>query len=126
MSEEKKPLILIADRQVGTLVSLDSLFSLQGYRVTTCSSSDQVLKTVAQRRPDLVIAGRVGPERHGTLVSKIKALSPETNVLLLMESNDESMVAEAIGAGVDGLLRRPYSESQVIQRVTQLLHAVQI
>jgi DNA-binding NarL/FixJ family response regulator len=125
MSEEKKPLILIADRQLGTLISLDALLSHEGYRVTTCSSSDAALRAVAWQKLDLVIEGRVGPERHATLVSKIKTLSPDTNVLILVEPNDDSIVAESIAAGADCLLRRPYSESQVIEKVNRLLHVVQ-
>jgi two-component system sensor histidine kinase/response regulator len=128
MSEEKKPLILIVDRQLSTLTSLDTLLSREGYCVTTCSSSAEALKAVVGQRLDIVIAGRGGPERHGAvLVSKIKTLSPETRVLLLIESNDDSddsIVADAIAAGADGLLRRSYSESQVIQRVEGLIHGV--
>jgi len=126
MSDERKQLILIVDQHLSTLSALDALLSREGYRVTTCSSSAEALKAVAGLKLDLVIAGRSGPEHGGaTLVANIKRLSPQTNVLLLMESNDDSMVAEAIAAGVDGLLRRSYSESQVIQRVERLLHAVQ-
>jgi len=126
MEEELKPLILIVDRHLNTLTWLDSLLSREGCRVTTCSSSVEALKAVAAQRLDLVIAGSVGPDRLGTvLVSKIKALSPETSVLLLLDSNDPSIVTEAIDAGADGLLRRSYSESQVVQRVERLLHVVQ-
>jgi len=125
MSEDKRPLILIADRQLATLLSLDALLSLEGYQVTTCSSSFEALKAVARKKVDLVVAGRVGPERHATLVSKIKTISPETNVLVLTESDEDSIFAESIAAGADGLLRRPYSESQVIERVNRLLHVVQ-
>ena len=126
MSEEMKPLILIVDRQLSTLTSLDSLLSQHGYRVTTCSSSTEAMKAVAGQRLDLVIAGGDGPERPGsTLAAEIKALSPETSVLLLVETDDDSMVAGAIAAGVDGLLRRSYSDRQVIQRVERLLHVVQ-
>jgi CheY-like chemotaxis protein len=126
MSEEKKPLILIVDRRLNTLTSLDALLSREGYRVTTCSSSAEALKAVAGQKIDLVIAGRAGPEHHGAaLVSRIKSLSSGTNVLLLMESNDDSIVAAAIAAGADGLLRSSYSDSQVIQRVERLIHAIQ-
>ena len=125
MSEEKRPLILIADRQLATLLSLEALLRLEGYRVTMCSSSSEALKAVAREKLNLVIAGRVGPLPHSTLVSKIKTISPETNVLVLIESDEDSMLAESIAAGADGVLRRPYSESQVIERVNGLLHAVQ-
>jgi len=125
MTEEKRPLILIADRQLATLLSLDALLSLEGYRVTTCSSSFEVLKAVARKKVDLVVAGRVGPERHATLVSKIKTISPETNVLVLTESDEDSIFAESIAAGADGLLRRPYSERELVERVNRLLHVMQ-
>jgi len=122
MTDEQKPLILIVDRQLETLTSLDSLLSREGYRVTTCSSSAEALKAVAGQKIDLVIAGRSGSERNGAiLVAKIKTLSPETSVLLLVEPNDNSIVGDAIAAGADGLLRRSYSEGQVFQRVERLL-----
>lgn len=126
MSEEKKPRILVVDRRMATLTSLNSLLGRKGYDVTTCSSSAEALEAVAGRRRDLVIAGTDGPERPGAaLVSRIKTLSPETSVLLLTESDDDSVADDAVAAGADGLLRRSYSGSQVIQRVEQLLHAVQ-
>jgi CheY-like chemotaxis protein len=125
MSDEKNPLILIVDRDLETLTSLDSLLSREGYRVTTCSSSAEALKAVAGQKIDLVIAGRSGSERNGAiLVAKIKTLSPETSVLILVEPNDDSIVADAIAAGADGLLRRSYSEGQVFQRVERLLGVV--
>jgi DNA-binding NarL/FixJ family response regulator len=125
MSDEKKPLILIVDRQLGTLTTLDSLLSRAGYRVTTCSTSAETLKAVAGQKIDLVIAGRSGSERNGAiLVAKIKTLSPETSVLLLVEPNDDSLIADAITAGADGLLRRSYTEGQVFQRVERLLSVV--
>src|SRR6188472_3864622 len=104
MSGDKRPLILIADRQLGPLLSLESLLSLEGYRVTPCASSFAVLNAIARQRPDLVIAGRVGPESPSALVSHIKAQSPATSVLLLMESGDASLVAQAIAVGADALL----------------------
>lgn len=127
MSDEARPLILIVDRRLSTLRSLDSLLSRQEYRVTTCSSSAEALRVVAGSKFDLVIAGRGGPERHGaTLVSQVKALSPETPVLLLTDSDDDSMVSDGIAAGADGLLRMSYSESQTIQRVERFLQVPQL
>ena len=73
MSEEKRPLILIADRQLATLLSLDALLSLEGYRVTTCASSFAVLKAVAREKLDLVIAGRVGQLVPGSVSSSSSA-----------------------------------------------------
>ena len=124
MSGDKRPLILIADRQLGTFLSLESLLSLEGYRVTPCASSFAVQKSVARQRPDLVIAGRVGPESPPALVSHIKAQSPATSVLLLMESGDASLVAQAIAVGADALLSRPCTERQVIEQVNRLLKLI--
>ncbi len=122
MSEENKPMILVVERQLSTLTSLDALLSREGNRVTTCSSTTAAMEALAGQKFDLVIAGRSGPERHGAaLVSKIKTLSPETRVLLLIEPGDEPIIAYAITAGADGLLRKTYTESQVLQRVERLL-----
>jgi len=127
MTDEESPLILVVDRHLETLTTLDSLLSREGYRVTTCSSSAEALKAIAGKKLDLVIAGRCGTERNGVaLVSQIKTLSPGTSVLLLVEPMDDSIVGNAIAAGADGLLRRSYSESQVIQRVQRLLHALPV
>ena len=125
MSEERAPWVLIVDRRLGTLLSLDGLLSRNGYRVTTSSSSAEALEEVASRKPDLVISGRSGPEPSVDLVSRIKALSPETSVLLFVESDDDSMIAAAIAAGADGLLRRSYSDRQILRRVEQLLPVAQ-
>lgn len=125
MPEERAPWVLIVDRRLGTLLSMDNLLSRHGYRVTTCTSSAEVLEEVTAQKPDLVIAGRSGPERPLDLVSKIKASLPGTSVLVFVESDDDSMIAGAIAAGADGLLRKSYSDSQILQRVEKLLHVAQ-
>lgn len=126
MPEDANPLVLIVDRHLNTLNSLDSLLSREGYRVATCTSAAEALKAVAGQKIDLVIAGMpVAEQGEATLVSRIKALSPETRVLVFMETDDTSRATDTLTAGADGLLRKSYSESQVILRVERLLHAVQ-
>jgi len=127
MTEDKKPRILVLDWQLSTLTSLDSLLSREGNHVTTCATAAAAMGVLSGHKFDLVIAGRCGPERDGAvLVSKIKTLSPETRVLLLIEPEDDPMIADAIAAGADGLLRKTYTEGQVLQRVERLLRVAQV
>lgn len=127
MTSEKNPQILIVDRQLQILNALDSLLSRKGYRVSTCCSAQEAMQAVAGGAIDLVIAGGVGAERNSAaLAVRIKRLSPSTSILLLMDAEDESFVAHAVAAGADGLLRRSYTESQVMQRVERILQGAQV
>lgn len=126
MFEEVKPLVMIVGSDLSSLTWLDHLLSREGHRVTLCCSPAEALKAVAGLKLDLVIVGSGRPEHSGeALIRKIKTLSPQTNILLLMEAGDDPVFADAIASGAEGLLRRSYSESQVMQRVDQALHAHQ-
>jgi DNA-binding response OmpR family regulator len=124
LTDEKKGLILIVDRDLESLAWLDSLLTREGFRVTLCCSPDDALKAISTRRVDLVIVGSGKPEHSGeALIMKIKDLTPDTGILLFMEPGDEPDFAEIIAAGADGLLRKSYSVAQVHRQVDRLLMA---
>lgn len=122
MPHKKTPRILVVNRDLDTLTSLDFLLTREGYRVTLCSSLSEALRAIARRGFDLVIAGTREEEGNGLdLVWKIEEVSPGTRVVLLLEPDCGRSYRYMINAGADGLLMKPYTGNQLTERVERLL-----
>ncbi len=122
MFDKSEPRIMVVDQDLGMLTSMDSLLTRQGYLVTICSSSAEALSAVARNGLDVVIAGATDSEWDGTaLVSRIKGLSPGMKVVLVLNGNCSKGYIEKMARSADALLVKPYSESQVLDKVERLL-----
>src|SRR4051812_45000590 len=89
MTDERQPLILVVDGDLGKLSYLDSFLGRKGNRVATCSTPADALKAVTGHAVDLVIIGKLGDEAEEmALVWKVKERTPETRVLLLNDHPD--------------------------------------
>ncbi|HLF93979.1 MAG TPA: response regulator [Planctomycetota bacterium] len=119
MHRERQPLILVIDREIDTLTSLYSVLDGEGYLVATAHPSVDALKYVAGHKPDLVIVGKEGGDLSGIdLVGRIREISPDTRIVLLAPSG-------ARRGRADQLLFKPYTRTEVLEKVGPLLPAVQ-
>jgi CheY-like chemotaxis protein len=58
-------LILVVDDDADTLAALQLLLSILGFKVATARSAQEALKSVAKRRPDLIITDCEMPQMSG-------------------------------------------------------------
>lgn len=122
MTDERQPLILVVDSDLGKLSSLDSLFGRKGNRVATCSTVTDALKAVTGHDIDLVIIGKLGDEAEEMgLAWVVKERTPATKVLLLNDHPDAAASIAPINPGADDLLCAPYTEEELAQCAGRLL-----
>lgn len=85
-------------------------------------TAEEGLKAVAKWSPDLVIADLTLPDKHGLeFIKDLRALHPETQVIVL-SMHDESLYAErALRAGARGYLMKEAAAGNLIRAVRRAL-----
>ena len=81
---DEQALILIAHSDRPTLMAVYNLLDAEGYFVAPCFSKEDLLKSCAQYKPDLVMTSNpLSDDEGGRLLESIKERSPSTRILLL-------------------------------------------
>jgi two-component system response regulator HydG len=116
------PLVLIADDERPNLESLAKIFSREGWRVSTAESGGEALE-ILRREPvtvlvtDLMMPGMSGEE----LLRAAKAISPETEVVLMTAYGTVETAVAAMKQGAYDFITKPVRRHAVVKSVRQAL-----
>lgn len=98
-----------------------------GYQVSTAEHGARGLDLFLSEHPDLVLADFSMPELNGLeLMQKIKAISPDTPVILITAFGDVATAVNAMKAGASDFLTKPVEMDQLrltldrVSKVTEL------
>lgn len=121
---DKSKILLVDDSEIflrGWQASLESA----GYAVRTALDGEKAITIVQEEKQDVVITDLVMPGMDGVEVcKKVKALSPETEVVLISGYPDEIKKHQLDfikAGGRDEFLRKPLFEEEIIEAVKKIL-----
>jgi two-component system response regulator FlrC len=116
------PRVLIADEDSLTRQSALSLIRRRGYDVWGVTSGEEALCELARMPRDLVIADSAFPEMSGIdLLRQIRLQWPLTRVVLTSGTNSVDTAVQAMQAGADGFLTKPFDSTCLQEEVDRLL-----
>jgi DNA-binding NarL/FixJ family response regulator len=73
--------------------------------VCTCASAEEALRIIPQFKPDVVLMDVFLPRMSGIeCTAKLKALRPETPIVMLTASDEDEILFLALESGADGYL----------------------
>lgn len=114
-----KPLILVADDQADVRQALALLLRDAGYEVTTAASPAEVLSSLRQTRPDMLILD-LNFQRDTTsgaeglaLLKEIRAQDSGLPVIILTGWATVQLAVEAIRLGAQDFLEKPWENERV-------------
>ena len=104
------PLILVVDDNEAGQFLARSVLELEGFRVQTASSSQQVRDQVISRRPDLILMDVQLPGQDGLALTRQLKLEPATAAIPIVALTASAMRGDrerALAAGCVGYISKP-------------------
>ena len=114
-------LVLIIEDDAGIRDVLRVLLESQHYRVVEAETAARGTIEARNRRPDLVIVDLGLPDRDGlSVIRDIRRFSP-IPILVLSARTMEMDKIDALDAGADGYVAKPFSSPELLARVRAAL-----
>ena len=109
--------ILVIDDETQITRVLRAALSAQGYDVRTANDPEEGLRTFKDWRPDLVITDLMMPGMSGVEVCRAIRSHGSTPVLVLSVREHERSKVEALDAGADDYVTKPFGIQELLARV---------
>jgi two-component system KDP operon response regulator KdpE len=110
-------MVLVIDDEPQILRALRINLSVRGYDVITASSGAAALRAAAERRPDVVVLDLGLPDMSGIDVLAGLRGWMTAPVVVLSARTDPSQKVEALDAGADDYVTKPFSMDEFLARL---------
>lgn len=122
--------ILVADDDPVMLNMVAKLLHKEGHEVVKTTSAEEVLREIEDDAPDLLLIDVNLPDRNGlSLCQEIRQddeLKDMPIVFLTAGSNSPDSIAEALNAGGDDYIQKPFAARELAARIRAQLRRVQV
>ena len=109
-----KDKILVADDEQSMREFLDIMLKKEGYKVTLASNGEEVLKLAERDIFDLILMDIRMPKLDGIAVlKKVKALSPETIVIMITAYASADTAIRAMKEGAYDYITKPFKVDEI-------------
>jgi len=109
--------ILVIDDETQITRVLRAALSAQGFDVRTANEPEEGLRTFKDWPPDLVITDLMMPGMSGVEVCRAIRLHSTTPILVLSVREHERSKVEALDAGADDYVTKPFGIQELLARV---------
>jgi DNA-binding response OmpR family regulator len=114
--------ILVVDDEQTIRELLAELFSIEGYEVVSASNGREAIRLAARNTPHLVILDASMPEMDGLETTwELRSQQETCWIPIIMVTAFEETRTEALHAGVDDFVTKPFKVADLMARVKALL-----
>lgn len=116
-----QPLILITDDEKSIRNFLKVSLETQGYKCIEAGDGSNTMMLVASNNPDILVLDLGLPDMDGVdLIRKIREIS-NVPIIIVSAREHEREKVEALDAGADDYLTKPFSVSELLARLRVIL-----
>lgn len=118
------PKILIVDDEQNIVIPLQFLMEKNGYQVMVANSGEEALESISKFKPDLILLDIMLPGVDGYEVCQLIHENPEwqkTKIVFLTAMGRDIDVAKGMALSADAYITKPFSISDVVEKVKGLL-----
>jgi len=119
-SEQKRNILVVDDEPQITRV-LKTTLSSQGYGVRTAADGEQALQEMKSWQPDLIITDLRMPRMDGLELCRRVRTDSRLPIIVLSVKGEEATKVEALDAGADDYITKPFSVNELMARVRAAL-----
>ena len=120
----QKPRILIADDEPQITRVLRTGLTTRGYEVRVAADGESALDTFNDWHPDLVVTDLAMPNVGGLELCKRLRVVSQIPVIVLSVKGEEKIKVEALDAGADDFVTKPFSMEELLARIRATLRRV--
>ena len=126
MEQQAPPVkMLVVDDELRICDFLKGFFTTKGYQVFSSTSGEEALMQAPTLKPQVVLLDIRMPGISGLdTLSKLKALLPDTKVIMVTALDDDTLMAEAKSRGASDYITKPFSfdylEGAVLRKLANL------
>lgn len=117
--------ILVVDDEPNIIGTVVPLLRARGYEVVSATTGVAALDAVGRDKPDLVVLDLGLPDMDGGAVCRrIRVLSPALPILILSARGAEGDKVNALDAGADDYVTKPFGVQELLARIRAALRRV--
>ncbi len=116
--------ILVVEDEPSILDSLDFILNRAGWNIKAVTDGEAAIQAVAEHRPKVLVLDVMLPKKSGFEVLKhlrSQAQTRDLPILLLTAKGQQQDRKTAEELGASGFVTKPYSNSEVVDAVRQLM-----
>ncbi len=113
--------ILVVDDEPAMVGAISALVGTAGHQVITAYDGDAALRRFEEEAPDLVLLDLAMPGRDGVDVCREIRKSSRTPVIVLTGEADELAKVEALDAGADDYVTKPFGKQELLARIRAVM-----
>ena len=113
----RSPLVLVVDDEPQLLRFLRATLPAQGYRVIEAATGEQGIVEASVRSPDLILLDLGLPDVDGVEVTRRLRQWSATPIIVLSARGQETDKIEALDAGADDYLTKPFGTGELLARM---------
>jgi two-component system KDP operon response regulator KdpE len=111
------PVVLVVDDEPQVVRFLRATLPAQGYRVIEAATGQQGLVEASTRTPDLILLDLGLPDLDGVEVTRRLREWSRTPIIVLSARGQETDKIEALDAGADDYLTKPFGTGELLARM---------
>jgi DNA-binding response OmpR family regulator len=118
--------VLIVDDEPNIVTALEFLLERRGYEVLVATNGEEALEVAERCRPDVMLLDVMMPARSGYEVCQRVRERPDlrhVKVVMLSAKGREAEVSKGLSLGADLYITKPFSTSELVERIDELLGA---
>ena len=123
----QKKQILWADDEIDLLQPHIMFLQSKGYDVDTVTNGDDAISKVSEKNYHIILLDEMMTGKDGLeTLQQIKSSHPQTPVIMITKSEEESLMEDAIGQKIDDYLTKPVNPSQILMACKKILDSKEI
>ncbi len=116
--------VLLVDDEPNIILSLEFLIEQAGYETRVARDGDAALKSIEERKPDLVLLDVMLPKRDGFDVCERIRANPAWNdirIVMLTAKGRDSEREKGLALGADAYITKPFSTREAMEQIKRFL-----
>jgi two-component system, OmpR family, KDP operon response regulator KdpE len=109
--------VLVVDDEMQITRVLRAALSAQGYDVRTANEPEEALRLIHDWMPDLIVTDLMMPGMTGVELARAVRAKSKVPILVLSVRDQERTKIEALDAGADDYVTKPFSTQELLARV---------